>query len=855
MTNISEIYEQAVSQHQLGNLKEAESLCRQVLEQEPNHSDGLNLLGVVCYQMNRYNEALELINRAIALNSKNPSYYFNLGKVYGAATLLEDAIRSFKTAIALDPNYADAYVALGNTYRSANNQAQAEACYRQAIIVKADDWNAYSELARVYLAQQKWTELENCCRESLRLNPDYAPVYRTLGNALIAQGKTFQSVNAYQKAVQIDPKFAEAYWDMAVAMNLLVMEYQHAALELKPELSDINTQMYLGNAFLFKGKLDEAIASFQRVTRLAPNFVDAYCDLGMALSSREDFVAAQEAIQKAINLSPDYPKAHFCVGSVFEKQEKIPEAIAAFQQVLALDPSHAEANCAMGRLAIKQENIDEAIVFLERALRINPNLAGVYYHLAHAYLIKLEPEKALEYSQKALALAPQSPETINMYGSVILNTGKVDEAIEAFRASLKLDPNLCWTHYYLGKAYQVGGNFAVANESYDQALAINPDFVDAILGKASILEKRREFQAAYDLLRPIVDSSKVNEQAITIFAAVSRRLGRRQEAINLLEKRLREGNLRVDTHKMMLFYLGQIYDDMDAFEDAFRCIQLGNSLEPQNFDPETSQQDFSNLITAFSPENLSRLPRAANNSELPVFIVGMPRSGTTLVEQILDSHPLVFGAGELSDIHRMVHNLPSRSCTDTPYPECVQLVTPNLLSTLAEEHLYRLRQLSDTATRIIDKMPHNFLHLGLISLLFPKARIIHCMRHPLDTCLSCYFQDFMGSHPYKYDLANLGWYYRQYERLMEHWKEVLDIPILDVQYEEVVADQETMSRKIVDFLELEWDEACLNFYKSNRFAKTASYDQVRQPIYNKSVARYKNYEKHLDPLKLALRLE
>jgi tetratricopeptide (TPR) repeat protein len=857
MTNISKVYEQAVSQHRSGNLQEAESLYKKILEQDPNHSDALNLLGLACYKMNRHNEALNFINRAVSLNSKNPAYHFNLGNVYGAAALLEDAVRSFKLAISLNPNYADAYVGLGNTYRAANKLENAEASYKKALAVRSDNYEAYSELARVYLAQGKWAELENCCQAALQLKPNYAAIYRTLGNANVAQGKTEAAIAAYQRALQIDPKLAEAYWDMSLAMNLLVMDYQHRALELKPDLAGISTHMHLGNAFLAKGKdkLDTAVASFQRVTRIAPNFVDAYCDLATALSRRGDLEAAVEAIQTAIDISPDFPKARVSLGSILEQQGKEAEALVAFQQALELDPNNAEANYSLGKLLMHQGRPDEAISCVQKALRVNPNFADAYYQLAYIYLTKRDNEQALENCQKALALTPQSPDVINMYGNILLTGGSPDQAIEAYEAALKIDPNLLLTNYFLGRGHQVKGNFVEAGKFFDRALAIQPDYVGAIAGKAGILEKSREFQAAYDLLHPILESDASNEMALNLFSEVSRRLGRQQEAIDLIEGRLSKGNLRLDQHRLLLFNLGNLYDEIGAFDDAFRCIQLGNTLETNRFNIETCQQEFDRLIQIFSADNLAILPRANNNSELPVFIVGMPRSGTTLVEQILASYPQVFAAGELTDITRITYNLPARLCVDTPYPECIESVTSDLLSTLAEEQIYRLRQFSATATRTIDKLPHNFLQLGLIALLFPKARIIHCLRHPLDTCLSCYFQDFMGSHPYKFNLEHLGSYYKQYERLMAHWKDVLDIPILDVQYEDMVAEQETMSRKIVDFLGLEWDEACLNFYKSKRFARTASYDQVRQPIYNKSVARYKNYEKHLGQLKLALGMD
>jgi tetratricopeptide (TPR) repeat protein len=857
MSNIVQIYEQASSQHRLGNIKEAESLYRQLLEQEPNHSDSLNLLGVICYQTGRYNEALNHLNRAVSINNTNPLFYFNLAKVYVGAALLQDALRCFSQAIALNPNYVEAYVGLGNTYRAERNLDQAEASYQKALTIKSDYAEAYGELARLYLAKSEWSKLESCAQTAIKLKPDYADVYRTLGNAHMAQSRTNEAIAAYERALQLNSRFAEAYWDMGIALNLRVMDYQHAALELKPDMADINMQMHLSNAFLGKGKLDQAIAGFKRVTRIAPKFADVHCDLGIALARQGNVEEAIASIQIALDLNPDFSKAHIALGNILEQQDKSSEAIAAFQRVLELEPNQAEANCAMGRLLLKQDKVDEAIACLQRALRVSPNLAEACYLIAGVYLAQREPMLAFEYAQKAVSLASQTPEVINTFGSALLALSQIDQAIEVYSRSLKLNPNLLMTNYCLGRAYQISGNFEESNRFFDLALAINPKYLDAIAGKAGNLEKKREFQAAYDLLRPVIEASDVDATIQNVFANVSRRLGNQREAIDLLEACLSKGSLRLDKQKSLLFALGGLYDEIGLFDEAFRSYHQGNTLEPNKFDAATFAEQFDQLIQIFSAANLAKFPRAENNSELPVFIVGMPRSGTTLLEQILSSYPQVFAAGELSDIGKIARNLSARLCVETPYPQSVELLTPNLISTLAEEQIYRLQQYSNStnATQVIDKLPHNFLNLGLIALMFPKARVIHCMRNPLDTCLSCYFQDFMGMHPYKYNLEHLGLYYKQYQRLMAHWHNVLDIAILDVQYEDMVADQETMSRKIVDFLGLEWNEDCLNFHQSKRFARTASYDQVRKPIYTKSVERYRNYDKYLGSLKAALGVE
>ena len=232
---------------------------------------------------------------------------------------------------------------------------------------------------------------------------------------------------------------------------------------------------------------------------------------------------------------------------------------------------------------------------------------------------------------------------------------------------------------------------------------------------------------------------------------------------------------------------------------------------------------------------------------------GMPRSGTTLIEQIMASHPQVHGAGELNLIHRMASEFPSLLGSATPYPQCIAQATAQKLERIAQTYLGELQKRGGKASRVTDKAPINFLHLGLIDLLFPGARVIHCARDPLDTCLSCYFQPFSGEYSFTYDLGHLGAYYRLYENLMVHWRQILRVPVFEVRYEELVADQERMIRALIEFCGLPWDDRCLKFYETERTVATASFDQVRKPIYAGSVGRWRRYEAYLEPLISALK--
>jgi tetratricopeptide (TPR) repeat protein len=296
--------------------------------------------------------------------------------------------------------------------------------------------------------------------------------------------------------------------------------------------------------------------------------------------------------------------------------------------------------------------------------------------------------------------------------------------------------------------------------------------------------------------------------------------------------------------------LGKLYDSDKNYEPAFRHYRTANDLDPEKFDIDKNGQVFGTLIKFFSHETQSKRPRASNRSRLPVFIVGMPRSGTTLTEQILASHPLVHGAGELLKMDQIKKSL--GALTGTPWPQYADRLDRKTLDKVAQEHLEWLGGLAKGKARVTDKMPHNFLSLGLIDLLFPEARIIHCQRDPMDNCLSIYFQHFNSEHAYANNLEHLGIYYRQYEQVMAHWRKAVRLPILDVRYEQMVAEPEQSARRLVEFCGLEWDDRCLRFYESGRVVATPSYDQVRQPIYRKSVARWKRYEKHLEPLKRSL---
>ena len=570
------------------------------------------------------------------------------------------------------------------------------------------------------------------------------------------------------------------------------------------------------------------------------------------------------------------------------KNQQFDQARDLFQQICKLDSHDAGAWFMLGLTNAKLGNLDQAVECYQRAAAIRPDFWQAHYNLGKTLHDLGHLDEAEASYNKTVGLNPGVPQAFNNLGILLQMRGRLIEALACYRSALRYKPDFYTAHINIGSILHQMGRDREAETSYLQALKINstepvalknlaatqlylgkydsalhnwqqlerlyPGQTDIPVFKAKILERQGQFDKAYNIIEPLIDQGKENADIALIFASLCHHVGRCNEAIAMLERVLSvdDKNHNDGDRPALYFRLGELYDARQDYDQAFKHFQTANDLIPIKYDSDAFTASVKKLIEAFDSQNLSNLPRGSNHSERPVFIVGMPRSGTTLVEQILASHPEVYGAGELDHIRLAIDDLPRTGELQKPYPDCLVELTQETYDHIAQSYLDHLKQLSTRERYVIDKMPGNFLHLGFIALLFPKAHIIHCMREPLDTCLSCYFSDFKGAHSYAYRLEDLGHYYRNYERLMQHWNAVLDIPILNVSYEALIADQEGMTRRLLDFLALEWDDACLRFHENKRFVNTLSYSQVRQPINTRSIGRWKHYERYLEPLKASL---
>jgi len=404
-------------------------------------------------------------------------------------------------------------------------------------------------------------------------------------------------------------------------------------------------------------------------------------------------------------------------------------------------------------------------------------------------------------------------------------------------------------HAVLAELLTTSGRYREAVARFDQAIKLHPGFDAAVAGKAEVYLRTGKPERTLEVLE------KADDTPIT---AVPRtraltRLKRFDEAIATANRHLPAAEAPIDAQRGLWFALAQASERAERFDEAADACTHGNAISTRGWSKDADSKRNELLMEAFSSERMSTLPRANSRDERPVFAVGLLRSGSTLVEQIIDAHPQAFGAGELETLPKLVLGMQEQLGTRLPWPALLQETNEAGLEQIAASYLAVIDELAPQAKKIVDKQLGNFMHLGLISLLFPKARVIHCQRHPMDLGLSCWMQKLPpGTNGWASDLSTIGESWCLAEALMDHWKKVLDLPMLEVRYEHLVEDLEGQVRRILDFCDLDFDPECLRFWETGRTVLTLSSDQVRKPLYATSVGRHEAWGDNLRPLRTAL---
>jgi Flp pilus assembly protein TadD len=525
-------------------------------------------------------------------------------------------------------------------------------------------------------------------------------------------------------------------------------------------------------------------------------------------------------------------------------------ALHRLNEALRERPQLAEVQHVAGVTLLAINRPDEAVLRFETALGLKPGVAEFHRNAGIAHVAAKRPLKAIAHFERALAIAPAEATSHHGLGFALAALGRHEEAIARLRVALAAAPSLAAAHNDLGVSLQALGRQGEALAAYRRATALSPRFATAHHNLGIALEEAGEFDEARLSLEAAIALEPRKAQHYYGLASLHRFVADdpKLRAMQVLAGDIT--TLPMAEQVDLRFALYKACADLDRHEEAFGHLTAGNALKRANiaYDELATSRLFAALRATFTAELMQRMRGCGHGAAEPVFVIGMPRSGTTLVEQILASHPEVFGAGEIKTFEQTLDAMRGAAPDLPPFPELVSSLSGEALGSLGAAYAARIKTLAPQASRIVNKMPANFLFAGLIRLALPKARIIHIRRDPLDTCFSLFSTRFVEGQAHSYDLAELGRYYRNYARLIEHWREVMPGNMLELDYEELVADFETQARRIIAHCGLSWQAGCLEFHKTRRMLRTASSVQARQPLYRSAIGRWRNYATELRPL-------
>lgn len=661
------------------------------------------------------------------------------------------------------------------------------------------------------------------------------------GAALARQGDIAGAQTMFEKAVSDHANSAESWINLSAIHGMRdnfaeALRCARKAVELAPK--SLQGWVNLANAAQSCGDLPQAVEAFQRANQLPSCPPNVALELGLALARLGKWAEAEQPLREFHSRHPSHREATLALSRVLAGKGDIETAISIGEAYCRQQPGDVRALLDLGAIYFELGRTREAWRVCDQAAKADPTGTDVLFFKAALLTHDGRFAEARDVYERLDRLHPGNLRVLMALFHVCSELADEDASIAYARTVLKLDPRNVEALLTLSSAV-MHQDTAEAWRLLEQATIIAPNEPAVLIRRGELLEFTGDKLGAWECVQAVIESGSTSMRAARVAANVAPTIGKSEQAIAHLEQLVSHPAISSSDHRILRFTLAHLCDNAKQYDRAFGHAIIANQLKNVRHDDNALTVQINRLMAVYSAT--ASLPRSGIRTELPIFIVGMPRSGTSLLEQILSCHSKVHARGETNDIPTIAEAVPY-------YPDGARNLAQGKLDAWADAHIKRLHEMAPRATRVTDKLPGNFLLLGIISQLFPGARVLNCRRDPRDVCLSNFMTDFGAGHEHAYNLESLARTCKGYQELMEHWKQVLPIPILDVRYEEITAEPRAQIKKILDFCGLEWEESCLNFHQSKRQVVTASYDQVRQPLHKNSVARWKSYARHLEPV-------
>ena len=700
-------------------------------------------------------------------------------------------------------------------------------------------------------------------------------------------GRLDPAERGYQEVLRSDPGQPDALHMLGVVLHQRgrhreALGYLDRAVRASPDAAPVHSN--LGEVYRVLGEFDLAETHLRRAVGLNPTGHEAVYNLGLLARQRGQDDEAVSHFESAVGRNPYWPPAFLALGDLHRDAGRVPEALAAYREGVRLNPTaarlhnnlgalliddgqpgaalphcreavrlapdHAEAAANLGRALTAEGRFDEARPVLERAVRQNPGLALGYAGMATLSAAEGQPGSGAEWARQAVGRDPANPAYHAQLAGLLYESDRAGEAVAEFREAVRLAPSDPVLRNGLGYILQDVGKAEAAAAEYREAIRLRSGYADAYVNLGILLIETGDRAEAEAAFRSALAVDPRHPEGLSGLAlATGGRLDAGEE--DAAEESLAAPEVPDRRKAVLGFGLAHAADRRGEYDSAASLAAAANRRMGElarragrSYSPDEHRQYVDAIIQVYSQAHFDRICGWGSKSDRPVFVLGLPRSGTSLVEQILASHPQVFGAGELNLMRDCYRAIPGLAGRTAPGIECISDLTPESAATLAARYLDGLDQLAPSFRFVIDKMPDNYLMVGLISTLFPKATVVHVRRDVRDVAVSCWMTHFKHIQ-WANSPDGITSRVREYGRLMDHWRAVLPGRLLEIDYESVVEDVEGQARRLLDRLGLDWHESCARFHETRRTVRTASMVQVREPVYSRSVQRWLQYKRNL----------